>query len=206
MYVINLLKLINKAAHPVICEDWHFTYMWETVLHHFAKRGGWVHKTSLIPPHFIEVHVSNQESEQSCWYRFCNFIIFWNCSDSVVIFVKYITWETDTCLYINVNSKDTLIETLCDKVFQWLSAGRWFSPGTPVSSTNKTVRHDITEILLKVALNTITLIETSACVVRLDITEYLLINMLITLYCSMVNTCMTSYPRFSRMHVLHLCL
>jgi hypothetical protein len=28
-------------------------------------------------------------------------------------------------------------------------AGRWFSPGTPVSSTNKTDRHDITEILLK---------------------------------------------------------
>jgi hypothetical protein len=32
---------------------------------------------------------------------------------------------------------------------------RWFFPGTPVSSTNKTERHDITEILLKVALNTI---------------------------------------------------
>jgi hypothetical protein len=30
-----------------------------------------------------------------------------------------------------------------------------FSPGTPVSSTNKTDRHDINEILLKVALNTI---------------------------------------------------
>jgi hypothetical protein len=29
-----------------------------------------------------------------------------------------------------------------------------FSPGTPVSSTNKTYLHDITEILLKVALNT----------------------------------------------------
>ena len=29
--------------------------------------------------------------------------------------------------------------------------------GTPVSSTNETDRHDITEILLKVALNTITL-------------------------------------------------
>ena len=27
----------------------------------------------------------------------------------------------------------------------------WFSPGTPVSSTNKTGRHDITEILLKVS-------------------------------------------------------
>ena len=45
--------------------------------------------------------------------------------------------------------------TLCDKVCQWLSTGRWFSSGTPVSSTNKTDRHDITEILLKVALNTI---------------------------------------------------
>ena len=42
--------------------------------------------------------------------------------------------------------------TLCDKVCQWLAAGMWFSPGTLVSSTNKTGRHDITEILLKVAL------------------------------------------------------
>jgi hypothetical protein len=32
-----------------------------------------------------------------------------------------------------------------------------FSPGTPVSSTNKTDRHDITEVLLKVELNSITL-------------------------------------------------
>ena len=34
-------------------------------------------------------------------------------------------------------------------------AGRWFSPDTPVSSTNINDRHDITEILLKVSLNTI---------------------------------------------------
>jgi len=46
--------------------------------------------------------------------------------------------------------------TLCDKVCQWLAAGRWFSLGTLVSSTNKIDRHDITEILLKVALNTTT--------------------------------------------------
>ena len=36
-----------------------------------------------------------------------------------------------------------------------LRQGRWFSQGTPVSSTNKTACHDITEILLKVELNTI---------------------------------------------------
>jgi hypothetical protein len=33
--------------------------------------------------------------------------------------------------------------------------GRWFSPGTPVSSTNKTDRHSKTEVLLKLALSTI---------------------------------------------------
>jgi len=45
--------------------------------------------------------------------------------------------------------------TLCDKICQWLATDQWFSPGNPVYSTNKTDSHDITEILLKVALNTI---------------------------------------------------
>jgi hypothetical protein len=40
--------------------------------------------------------------------------------------------------------------TLCVKVCQWPTVGRWFSPSTPDSSTNKSDRHDITEILLKV--------------------------------------------------------
>jgi hypothetical protein len=44
--------------------------------------------------------------------------------------------------------------TLCDKVCQF-AVGRWFSPGTSVSSTNKTDHHDITKILLKVTLITV---------------------------------------------------
>jgi hypothetical protein len=48
--------------------------------------------------------------------------------------------------------------TLCDKVCQWLQAVWWLSPGTPVSSTNKSGRYDITERVLKVTLNTINLI------------------------------------------------
>ena len=40
-------------------------------------------------------------------------------------------------------------------VMEWLATGRWFSAGTPVSSTNKTDRHHITEIVLKVALSII---------------------------------------------------
>jgi len=42
-------------------------------------------------------------------------------------------------------------------VIKFVSYWSWFSPGIPVSSTNKTDRHDIAEILLKVALNTINL-------------------------------------------------
>ena len=60
------------------------------------------------------------------------------------------------CCEFESHSDDT---TLCNKVCQWLTTGhdQWFSPGTRVSSTNKTDRHDITEILLKVASNTINL-------------------------------------------------
>jgi hypothetical protein len=41
-----------------------------------------------------------------------------------------------------------------DKVYQLLAHDRWFSPVTSASSTTKTGRHEIAEILLKVALNT----------------------------------------------------
>jgi hypothetical protein len=36
--------------------------------------------------------------------------------------------------------------TLCDNVWQWLEAYRWFSPGSSVSSTNKNEHHNITQI------------------------------------------------------------
>jgi hypothetical protein len=43
----------------------------------------------------------------------------------------------------------TRLAAASDKVYQLLAHGRWFSPA---SSTTKTGRHDIAEILLKVAL------------------------------------------------------
>jgi len=45
----------------------------------------------------------------------------------------------------------TQLAAACDKVYQLLAHGRWFSPA---SSTTKTGHDDIAEILLKVALNT----------------------------------------------------
>jgi hypothetical protein len=38
------------------------------------------------------------------------------------------------------------------KFTSYLAHVRWFSPGTPASSTTKTGRYDIAEILLKMAL------------------------------------------------------
>jgi hypothetical protein len=56
-------------------------------------------------------------------------------------------------IYIYKSSySQTRLTAASDKVYQWLVHGWWFSPGTPASSTTKTGRHDIVEILLKVAL------------------------------------------------------
>jgi hypothetical protein len=49
----------------------------------------------------------------------------------------------------------TRLAAASNKIYQLLAHGRWFSPGTPASFITKTGRHDIAEILLKVALNTI---------------------------------------------------
>jgi hypothetical protein len=56
--------------------------------------------------------------------------------------------------FVNYKNGCTRLAAIGDKVYQLLAHGRWFSLGTPASSTTKTGRHDIAEILLKVALNT----------------------------------------------------
>jgi hypothetical protein len=78
----------------------------------------------------------------------------------VVGFITYLCTQYLSPLTLWVRSplrRGVLDTTLCGKVCQLYPVGRWFSPGTPVSSTNKTDRHDIIELLLKVALNNITL-------------------------------------------------
>jgi hypothetical protein len=54
--------------------------------------------------------------------------------------------------FVNYKKRCTRLAAASDIVYQLLAHGRWFSPGTPASSTTKTGRHDIAEILLKVAL------------------------------------------------------
>jgi hypothetical protein len=46
-----------------------------------------------------------------------------------------------------IQKGSTRLTTASDTVYQLLANGRWFSPGTPASSTTKAGRHDIDEIL-----------------------------------------------------------
>jgi hypothetical protein len=54
-----------------------------------------------------------------------------------------------------------------------LAYGRWFSPGTPASSTTKTGRHDMAEILQKMVLNTINQSSQIIKVIEILIFKYL---------------------------------
>jgi hypothetical protein len=60
-------------------------------------------------------------------------------------------YHHSSCEFKSRPWRGVLDTTLCDKLCLWLAAGCCYSPGTLVSSTNKTDSHDITEILLKVA-------------------------------------------------------
>jgi len=95
-------------------------------------------------------------------YIMCYFVIRGRCDrDCMIVGFKTtcaIISYSNSSFKFESRSRRGVLNTLCDEVCQWLATGRWFSPGTLVSSTNKTDRRDINEILLKVALNTITLI------------------------------------------------
>ena len=68
------------------------------------------------------------------------------------------SWTYGGWIYLTLWFRMPLRRDILDTTFsQWLVAGWWLSLWNPVSSTNKTDRHDITEILLKVVLTTITL-------------------------------------------------
>ena len=123
----------------------------------------------------VILHISAIKACVTQWLRGCR-----DCDRMVVGF-------TTTCAMSAYHHKSCQFEprswwgvlyiTLCDKVCQWLATGRWFSAGTPASSTKKTDCHDITEILLKVALNTIN---------EAKLTQWLFVNMFMQSHCQLL--------------------
>ena len=86
------------------------------------------------------------------------------------------TYHNRSCEFEFRSLRSVLDTTLCGKVCEWLVAEQLFSPGTQISSTNKTDHHNIAEILLRVVLNTITSNPKAKC---FDMHLYLSIQMLI---------------------------
>ena len=76
--------------------------------------------------------------------RGCDRLVFRFTTTCAINTYHHWSFELESCL----------ATTLCDSL---LVSDRWISPGIPVSFTNKTDHCDITEIWLKVELNTINL-------------------------------------------------
>ena len=94
------------------------------------------------------------------FHSFYNFsIILWNYSDILLSFDFYFiialySFCANVPGCVNYKKGCTRLAAASDKVYHLPAHGLWFSSGTPTSSTTKTGRHDIVEILLKVVLNT----------------------------------------------------
>ena len=100
---------------------------------------------------FILSQISNEDQVCHYYHSIC-WIYNYRCNHCLSVSPRLTLW-----IRIPL-TRGVLDKTLYEQVCQWIVAGLWFSPDTPVSSTNKTGRYNtITEILLKVALNTITL-------------------------------------------------
>jgi hypothetical protein len=80
-----------------------------------------------------------------------------------------VTTSKDECTWTRLTSVVFTRKRPFTEEYQLLAHGRWFSPGTPASSTTKTGRHDIAEILLKVALSTKINQSTYYCYVDVDV-------------------------------------
>jgi hypothetical protein len=90
-----------------------------------------------------KTHGMQRNKKNKKWHDRTNLKISWNISPLWIM------------VWFGLIVFNATFNNICDKVCLWLSTGQWFSPGPLVSSNNKTDLHDIAEILLKVALNTI---------------------------------------------------
>jgi hypothetical protein len=105
------------------------------------------------------VPIENHRSVAAHWQTLshifvCMYIYIYNVWKTSQLPVESVSITTTVVSSNPAHARGVLDTTVCDKVCQWAATDRWFSLGTLVSSINKTYRQDITEIVLKVALNT----------------------------------------------------
>ena len=114
-------------------------------------------------------------------------VLFQNNNDRQGMLFKITNGQTAISTYhtkaVGSNPDDGEVYSIQHYVIH--ATGLWFSPVTPISSTNKTHSHDIAEILLKVALNTINQTkrtDTTIPVTRKQWFKVIIINVLAELF------------------------
>ena len=90
--------------------------------------------------------------------RICYEYFLWNCN---AVEPGFLVIRLSSMNFVLVLENTSNQKVISDNKDQWLRAGPSFSQCTLVSSTNKTDRHDIAKILLKVVLNTLRIKQTS---------------------------------------------
>jgi hypothetical protein len=119
----------------------HDFFLWNTdVIHKQYQKD----TSTRIPYHFIFWKLENPLESYNIlsFAKFnCHFSNWW---DFVPTIYNYLCNQCLSSLMLWVRiSIGARCTTLCDKVCQWLAIGRWYSP---ISSPNKTDRHDISNI------------------------------------------------------------
>ena len=99
--------------------------------------------------HYIEVEKPHLSSKGLSWSLSYGSWIYNYLCNQCLLPLKF-ELESHSC-------RGVLDAPLCDKVCQWFPICRWFSTCNPVFPNNKTNSNDITEVLLKMALNIMTL-------------------------------------------------
>jgi hypothetical protein len=64
------------------------------------------------------------------------------------VYAGFLFIQSSVYTDLRYKKRCTRLAAASDKTYQMFAHGRWFSQGTPASSTTKTGRHDIAEILL----------------------------------------------------------
>ena len=134
---------IRRINLTIILLIYKTTVCWHNTVSHFRYVDNYT-EVSCISSH---VQMSCLKKEKNCWR-----------SMNIKKLSVQANKRTLTCInmYKTSNGRNLIRkywqDTLSDILL--LATGRWLSPGPRVSFTNKSDRHDITEILLKVALNT----------------------------------------------------
>ena len=142
----NMIKSLNTLCTltPVICKQKYQLIMtrkfkrWSTIPSISTKQI--LHNTICVGHHYAQTNTINVNKTRALLQT------TGDKDEPNIIFIQ-----------TSQHGAQWLDTTLCDKVCQWLATGRWFSLCTLIFSTNKTDRYDISEILLKVTLNTKTL-------------------------------------------------